>query len=135
MQRKQRKHWKILSLTRYNTKTKTSLETLSKSKNVKMPRQPLILCLHSPILLYIAIFLYRRLLKIRHRYLKIIKIDTSITYLKKMQKIIKYIWHAPECCWHQDFSPEISNLCFIKKCRYRLYFNIEFLIRLTCLTI
>ena len=29
------------------------------------------------------------------------------------------------------FSPEISSFCYIKKCRYRLHFNKQFLIPLT----
>ena len=29
------------------------------------------------------------------------------------------------------FSPKISNFCYIKMCRYRLHFNIQFLILLT----
>ena len=29
------------------------------------------------------------------------------------------------------FSPEINNFCYIKKCRFRLHFNTQFLILLT----
>ena len=29
-----------------------------------------------------------------------------------------------------NFSPEIRNFCYLKKCRYRLHFNTQFLILL-----
>ena len=59
------------------------------------------------------------------------KLGTLIPYLKKIQKIYKSRDTTFEFCWHQQFLPEISNFCYIKKYIYRLYFDILFLILLT----
>ena len=54
------------------------------------------------------------------------KLFTVTPYLTKFQKINKSCDTLLEFCWHQHFLPEISNFCFIKKYRYRLYFNTKF---------
>ena len=48
--------------------------------------------------------------------------------LKMIQKIYKSRDTSYEFCWHQHFSPEISNFWYIRKCRYTLHFNTKFLI-------
>ena len=70
--------------------------------------------------------------KICHTDPTMTKLDTVILDLKKIQK--KYesrdIPFISVCI--SIFSPENSNFCYIKKCRYRLHFNTGFLIYLIC---
>ena len=61
--------------------------------------------------------------KICHTYPTMIKLTTLIPYLKKIQKIYKSCDTPLEFCWHQHFLTEISKFCYIKKYRYRLYFD------------
>ena len=61
--------------------------------------------------------------KICHTYPTMIKLATIIPYLKKIQKIYEWRDTPPEFCWHQHFSLEISKFCYIKKYKYRLYFD------------
>ena len=61
--------------------------------------------------------------KICHTYPTMMKLGTVIPYPKKIQKI-----HEPrdtplEFFWHQHFLPKISKFCYIKKYRFRLYFD------------
>ena len=69
--------------------------------------------------------------KICHTYPTIMKLGAFIPYLKKIQKIYKSHDTPFEFCWHQYFLLEISKFCYIKKYRYRLYFDTLFLILLT----
>ena len=69
--------------------------------------------------------------KVCHTYPTMMKLGTLIPYLKKNQKLYKSRDTPPEFCWHQQFLPEISKFCYIKKYRYRLYFGTLFLILLT----
>ena len=48
-----------------------------------------------------------------------------------MQKIYKSRDTLFEICCYHHFLPEISKFCYIKKYRYRLYFDTLFLILLT----
>ena len=66
------------------------------------------------------------LLEICHTHPIMRKLFTVTPYLTKFQKINKSCDTFLEFCWHQYFLPEISNFCFIKKYRYRLYFNTKF---------
>ena len=74
-----------------------------------------------------------RLPKIYHAYPTVIKIGTVILHLKPKKDSKKYKSRDthPEFCWHQHFSKEIRNFCYITKYRYRLRFNKKFLILLT----
>ena len=45
------------------------------------------------------------------------------TYLKKTQKIDESHDTTLEFCWHQHFSSEIIKSCYIRKYKYRLYFD------------
>ena len=53
------------------------------------------------------------------------KLGTVRPYLKMIQKTSK------NQVTQSIFSPEISSFCYIKKHRYRLHFNKQFLILLT----
>ena len=60
------------------------------------------------------------------------KLGTVIPYLNNIEKRYKLLGTPLNFCWHQYFSSEISNFCYIKKYRYRLHFNTWwFLIPLT----
>ena len=61
------------------------------------------------------------------------RLGTVIPYLKKIEKIYESRDTCHESCWHQQFSPEISKFCYIKKYTYRLHFDIKFLIILAFL--
>ena len=61
------------------------------------------------------------LLKICHAYDTIMQISTVIPYLKKIQKIYESRDTALRFSWHEHFLPEISNFCYIKNYRYRLF--------------
>ena len=56
--------------------------------------------------------------KICHTYPTIMKLGTVIPRPKKIQK--KYESRGTPL---EHISPEFSKLCYIKKCRYRLYFD------------
>ena len=58
------------------------------------------------------------------------KLGTLIPYLK-VQKIYKSRDAILEFCWHQHFLSEFSKFCYIRKYRYRFYFDTLFLILLT----
>ena len=58
--------------------------------------------------------------KICHTYHIMMKLGTVIPYPKKIQKIYESRDTLLEFCF---FSPEISKFFYIKKCRYRLYFD------------
>ena len=66
-----------------------------------------------------------------HTYPTMMKLGTLIPYLKEIQKIYKSRDTPFEFCWHQHFLQEISKFCYIKKYRYRFYFDTLFLILLT----
>ena len=51
-------------------------------------------------------------------YLTMMKLDTVVPYLKKINKIFKSRDIPHELCLHQHFSPGISNFCYIKKYLY-----------------
>ena len=51
------------------------------------------------------------------------KLGIVIPYLKMIQKLCESRDMPVEFCWHQHFLPEISKFCYIKKYRYRLYFD------------
>ena len=61
--------------------------------------------------------------KICHTYPTMMKLGTVIPYLKKIQKIYESRNTPLEFCWHQHFPPKIRKFCYIKKYRYRLYFD------------
>ena len=58
------------------------------------------------------------LLKICYTYPTMMKPDTVISYLKKIQKIYKWRSTPLDFCWNQHFSPKMSNFCCIKKYFY-----------------
>ena len=62
-----------------------------------------------------------------------IKLDTVIPYLKKIQKICESRDTYPEFCWHQHFFTWNQQILFYQESRYRLYFGTQFLILLTFL--
>ena len=63
------------------------------------------------------------LLKICHTYPTMMKLGTAVSYLKKIQKNIDHVKHTLGVADISIFSLEISKFCYIKKYRYRLYFN------------
>ena len=69
--------------------------------------------------------------KISHTYPIFIKLATVIPYLKKIQKPHKSRDKSLYICWYQHFSPEVSNSYYIRKYKYRLHFNTQFLILFT----
>ena len=71
--------------------------------------------------------------KICHTYPTMMKLSTVIAYLKKFQKTYESRDTPLEFCWNQHFLLEISKLCYIKKYRYSLQFDTQFLILLTFL--
>ena len=66
--------------------------------------------------------------KICHTYPAMMKLGTVIPYLKKIQKIYQSRDASPGLCWHQNFFTGNHQ---ILKYRYRLHFDIQFLILLT----
>ena len=66
-----------------------------------------------------------------HAFPTVLKLCTIIPYLQKIQKIYESRNATLESCWHHQFSSKISKPCYIKKQRYRLHFDTEFLILLT----
>ena len=69
--------------------------------------------------------------KICYTYSSMVKLGTVIPYLKEIQKIYKSRDTPLEFSWHQHFLPEINKFCYIKKYRYRLFFDTLFLIILS----
>ena len=69
--------------------------------------------------------------KICHTYAIVMKLGTDIPYLKMVQKYMNHVTHPVISFDISIFLPEISKFCYIKKYRYRLHFNTEFLILLT----
>ena len=69
--------------------------------------------------------------KICHKYAIVMKLGTIIPYLKMAQKYMNHVTHPVNSADISIFSPEISKFCYIRKYRYRLHFNTEFLILLT----
>ena len=69
-------------------------------------------------------------LKMCHTYRAIMKLDTVIPCLKKIQKIHNSRDAATSFAKISIFPQKISSFCYIKKPRYRLYFNAQFLILL-----
>ena len=67
--------------------------------------------------------------KICQIYPTMMKLRPVIPYLKKVKKI-HHMTH-PLSSADSIFSPEISNFCYMKKYRYRLHFDKQFLILLT----
>ena len=49
-------------------------------------------------------------------YPTMMKLDTVVPYLKKIQKIYKSRDTLNDFCWHQHLLPKDSNLCCINKC-------------------
>ena len=72
-----------------------------------------------------------RLPKICHIYLTMMKLSRVIPYLKKIKKYMKKRDAPLDFCWHQHFLSEINKFCYIKKYRYKLHFDTQFLILLT----
>ena len=68
--------------------------------------------------------------KICHTYPTMMKLQTHIPYLKKIQKIYKS-YDTLLTSADSNFLPKISNFCYIEKHKYRLYFDTIFLIFLT----
>ena len=66
-------------------------------------------------------------------YPTMMKLDTVIPYLKKIQKIYESRDTPLPSADISVFSPEISKFCYIKRYRYRLHFSKEFLILLAFL--
>ena len=71
----------------------------------------------------------------RVTYPTMMKLVTLIPYLKEIQKIYKSCDTPFEYCRHQYFLPEITKFSYIKKYRYRFYFDTLFLILLTFLSL
>ena len=71
--------------------------------------------------------------KICHIYLTMMKLATVIPYLKKIQKIYESHDTSLSSADVSIFLLEISKVCYIKKYRYRLHFDTEFLTILTFL--
>ena len=69
--------------------------------------------------------------KICHTYPTMMKLGTIIPYLKKIQKYMNHVTYVLSSADINIFSLEISKICYFKKCRYRLHFNISLLILLT----
>ena len=65
-----------------------------------------------------------------HTYPTMMKLGTLVPCLKKIQKIYKPR-DAPLGSADSIFSPEMRRFSYIKKYRYRLYFDMLFLILLT----
>ena len=60
------------------------------------------------------------LIKICHTYPTMMKFGTLTSYLRKIQRLYKSRDTPLEFCWHQKF------FVYVKKYRYRLYFDILF---------
>ena len=73
------------------------------------------------------------LLKICHTYPTMMKLGTVIPYPKKSKKYMNHVTHPLSSADISIFLPEVSNFCYIKKYRYRLYFDTYFLFILTFL--
>ena len=75
--------------------------------------------------------------KICHTYPAIMKLGTAIPYLKKIQKNIRITsCNTPTFLLTSAiFYWKSANFAYIKKCRYRLNIDIEFLVLLTYLQI
>ena len=58
-----------------------------------------------------------------HTYPTMMKLGTVIPYPKKIQKYINHVTHLLSSADISIFSPEISKYWYIKKYRYRLYFD------------
>ena len=61
--------------------------------------------------------------KICHTYPTMMKLDTVIPYLKKVQKYMNQVTHPLNSADISIFSPETSKFCYIKKYRYRFHFS------------
>ena len=61
--------------------------------------------------------------KICHTYPTMMKLDTVVPYLKKIQKMYESRDKPAYFCWHQHFSTKVSKFCYIKKYRYGLHFT------------
>ena len=51
------------------------------------------------------------------------KLDTVISYLKKIQEYMSHVIHTLSSANITIFSPKISKCCHINKYRYRLHFD------------
>ena len=71
--------------------------------------------------------------KICHTYPTMIQFGTVIPYIGKSQKYIyiNNVTHPRSSADIKFFLTEFSKFCYIKKCRYRLHFDTQFLILLT----
>ena len=61
--------------------------------------------------------------KICHTYPTMMELGTVIPYSKKIQKNMNHVIHPLSSADIGIFSSEISKFCYIKKYRYRLYFD------------
>ena len=61
--------------------------------------------------------------KICHIYSTMMKLGAVIPYLKKIQQTYKSHDTPLSSADISNYSPEISNFCYIKKHGYRLHFN------------
>ena len=61
--------------------------------------------------------------KICQTYPAMMKLGTVIPYPKKTQKYMNHVTHPLNFGDIRIFSPEISKFCYIKKYRYRFYFD------------
>ena len=68
--------------------------------------------------------------KICHTYPTMMKLGTTIPYLKEIKKIYESRDATPDFYWHQLF---FSKFCCVKKYMYTLHFDKKFLILLTFL--
>ena len=71
--------------------------------------------------------------EICHTYPTLMKLGTVIPYLKKVRKNINHVTQLRSYADISIFSTEICIFCYIKKYKYRLHFNVYFLILLTFL--
>ena len=65
---------------------------------------------------------------VTHAYPPMMKLGTVIPYPKKIQKYISHVTHPLNSADISIFSLEIIKFCYIKKYRYRLYFDKTFLL-------
>ena len=68
---------------------------------------------------------------VKHILICIMKFARVIPCLKKIQKYINRMTHCLSSAHLIIFSQEMSNSCYIKKCRYKLHFNTKLPILLT----
>ena len=71
--------------------------------------------------------------KICHTYPTMMKLGKLYLTQRRCKKYMNHVTHLLSSAEISIFSPEISKFCYIKKDRYRLYFDTKFLFILTFL--